>query len=174
MLALRSRFVNNANLTSLRGQPMESGVLCATGAAPWRGLNQFKMCGGGGWQSACALCGPLRRALGPCLSRDGGSAGRGAGSRCAHVVCTPRTHPQVGHQGPGPSPGHDPHSAQRSLHYDLDTPLPHEAPPHVSPGNPAQACANPITIPTPQRRPSSKVWPARAPGSDGARPQARV
>lgn len=33
MLAPCSRFIKNANLTSLRGRPMESGVLCGTGAA---------------------------------------------------------------------------------------------------------------------------------------------
>ena len=44
MLELRSSFIKNANLTSLRDQPMKSGVLCVTRPAP-EALNWFKMWG---------------------------------------------------------------------------------------------------------------------------------
>lgn len=37
MSELHSRFIKNANLTKLRGQPMESGVLCVTSMASRQG-----------------------------------------------------------------------------------------------------------------------------------------
>lgn len=68
MLALCCRFIKNANLTSLRGQPMESGVLCVTGAAPWLDSKSVQDVWGR-WMAVGSLCvHSRRRPFGRCLS----------------------------------------------------------------------------------------------------------
>lgn len=67
MLTLCSRGIKNASLTSLRGWPMESGVLCVTGAAPWQGSKSVQDVWGRrtavGWCCVHAPPSPLRGML---------------------------------------------------------------------------------------------------------------